>query len=452
VAPFSTTDTIVAIATPRGRGALGVVRLSGPEALAIALSLLGRERPLAARRSTFARVNLRQTGVSDQVVVTWFPAPASYTGDSCVEISAHGASIVLDGIVSEAVARGARRAGPGEFTLRAFVHGRMDLTQAEAVADLTAAVTPRQAHAAFEQLEGRLGAAIDGLSARVLDLAASLEASLDFPEEGYHFAERAATAAAVGGVRAEIEALLAGAKAGALLRDGATVVVTGRPNTGKSSLFNALLRVERAIVSHEAGTTRDVLIESFDLNGLRVTLIDTAGRRVSSDAVEAEGVRRAERAVAAGDLEVLVLDGSEALREEDRQLLALRPAARIVAVNKSDLPEAWGLGVLGEERAVRVSALTGDGLADLARSIENALGAGAPGRDVPPVTNARHAELLVRANEALGRAAELVACASAEELVLVELHAARAALEEVTGARSTDDVLAHIFARFCIGK
>jgi tRNA modification GTPase len=451
VASSSTTDTIVAIATPRGRGALGVVRVSGPDAVRIVVGVLDGDGALEPRRATFARIAASER-TRDEVVVTWFPAPRSYTGDDCVEVSAHGAPVVLDAIVDAMVARGARRAGPGEFTLRAFVNGRVDLTQAEAVADLTSAVTAGQARAAFEQLEGRLGGAIATLSSAMLDLVAALEASLDFPEEGYHFADRADVSRSIARMLGEIEGLLADATSGCLLRDGATVVIAGRPNTGKSSIFNALLRMERAIVSAEAGTTRDLLLESFDLNGVPVTLVDTAGRRLAADGAEAEGVRRAETAAAHADLELLVLDGSSRLAPEDGDLLAQSSRRRLVVLNKSDLPAAIGVADMPGCPAVRVSALTGAGVADLVVAMAGALGSHPPDGECPRVTNARHVERLACARDALGRAQGLVIAGSAEELVLEELNASRAALEEVTGARTPDDVLARIFERFCVGK
>jgi tRNA modification GTPase len=452
VAPSSTTDTIVAIATPPGRGALGIVRLSGPHAARIAAAMAGRTAPLVPRQATLARAKPSGEGPPDQVVITWFPAPHSYTGEESIELTAHGSIAILDGLVRAAVALGARRAGPGEFTFRAYVNGRIDLTQAEAVADLTAAVTPRQARAAFEQLEGRLGTEIRAMAERILDIVAGLEASLDFPDEGYHFGDAAEIASSIAALGREIEDLLVEAPGGCLLRDGATVVITGRPNTGKSSLFNALLRIERAIVSPSAGTTRDVIIESFNLNGVPVSLVDTAGRHETGDAVEAEGVRRAESAAARADLELLVLDRSEALTVLDEALLSGASSSRIVVLNKSDRPPAWPAERVLMDRGVLVSALTGAGLEELARRMEAALGGRAAGTDVPRLTNARHVDLLRAASSALRRAETLATSRAAEELVIFELNAALSALEDVVGVRTADDVLARIFERFCIGK
>lgn len=447
---FSTTDTIVALATPRGRGALGIVRLSGPDALTIVRALAPTMAPLEPRRATLVRVTGSGDASPDQVIMTWFEAPHSYTGDHCVELTAHGSAVVLDGIVNAAVARGARRAGPGEFTLRAYVNGRMDLTQAEAVADLAAAVTPKQAHAAFEQLEGRLGLAIAALSSRLLDLVATMEASLDFPDEGYHFADGREVGESIAGLRDAVGSLLLDSERGTLLRDGATVVVSGRPNTGKSSLFNRLLATERAIVSPVPGTTRDVLCESFDLNGIPITLIDTAGQHSAGDEVEREGIRRAEHAAVRADLQLLVLDRSEPLTVQDKALLSVPPRQRIIVANKQDLTPAW-LDSSLPEPFVCVSALTGEGLGHLRDAIERALGGG-QSADVPSVTNSRHIELLRAADLALARAGALVSEDASEELVLVELNAARAAFEEVTGSRTPEDVLSRIFERFCIGK
>jgi len=503
---FSTQDTIVAIATPPGRGGIGVVRLSGPEAHAIAQRLITRRTPLHPRHATFTRLRSpelpasfgaagpspelpasfgaagpppelpasfgaagpppelparfsaagpspelpasfgvagrleRDSNTIDHAVVTYFPGPASYTGDDVVEISAHGSPVVLRTVVSAAVDCGARLAERGEFTLRAFLNGRIDLTQAEAVADLIDAATPLQARAAFDQLEGTLTRAIGDIDAALFDLIARLEASVDFPDEGYHFVEPGALARAIDALLARTSSLLADARRGRLVREGLQVAIVGRPNVGKSSLFNALVGSARAIVTDVPGTTRDLVTEVVDLEGLRVTLVDTAGLRDATDAIEAEGVSRSRQSVAVADLVLQVVVDDEPQNIDNK---------RLVVHNKSDLsPAAQTTG------AFCTSAKTGAGLAELRRGIVAALDADER-RDRPEITNVRHITLVQLAHDALARArAAALADGGAlpEEFVLADLQTARSAFEEVTGRRAPDDLLAHIFERFCIGK
>ena len=448
---FSTEDTIVAIATPAGRGGIGVVRLSGPDASTIASALLALERPLEPRHATFARTR------GDQVVATCFPAPHSYTGNDVVEISAHGSPVVLRQIVEHATTLGARLAEPGEFTLRAFLNGRIDLVQAEAVADLIDAATPLQARAAFDQLEGTLTSRIAAIDADLFDLTAKLEASLDFPDEGYHFVDAGEAAAEVRHIEAAIAALLCEAKRGRLIREGARVAIAGKPNVGKSSLFNALLRAGRAIVTPIPGTTRDLVTERADINGLELELVDTAGVRPTLDEVESEGVSRARQAWTTADLVLVVVDASQPLATDDFDLLKdTAEMPRVIVSNKSDLLAAWTPGDLGGP-SIAVSSKTGEGLDALRTEIRAALEGGnaAIVRDTAAVTNIRHAALLERAHAAMRRAADALDAPGgpvAEEFVLTDLQDARAALEEVTGKRTSEDLLRHIFSRFCIGK
>jgi tRNA modification GTPase len=446
-------DTIVAIATPAGRGALGVVRLSGPFARTIAEGLLDRAAPLAPRHATFARLVVTGSGAIDQVVATFFPAPASYTGENVVEISAHGSPLLLREIVAAALRGGARLANRGEFTLRAFLNGRLDLVQAEAVGDLIAATTSLQARAAFDQLEGTLTTRIAGLDARVLELVLRFEASLDFPDEGYRFVETEEALARIDAVQAQLDSLIRDGRRGRLIREGLTVAIVGRPNVGKSSVFNRLAGADRAIVHHTAGTTRDLVSEVVDLDGLAVTLVDTAGLRDSAEAVEAEGVKRAEQSARASDLVLAIFDSSEPLTEDDRALLA-RTAGRprVCVLNKADLPSAWSAGGFAPvECAFGASAKEGTGFDLIRQAIRTAAGMEAQSERAG-VTNMRHVVLLERAAEALARARWAAASRAYEELVLAELHETRAALEEVTGRRSADDLLNEIFDRFCIGK
>jgi tRNA modification GTPase len=437
---FSTTDTIVAVATPPGRGGIGVVRLSGPGARAVAQRLVTHQRSLEPRHATLTTF---VDGI-DQAVVLYFPAPASYTGEDVVELSAHGSPVVLDAVVAAAVAAGARLAEPGEFTLRAFLNGRVDLMQAEAVNDLIDAVTPLQARAAFDQLNGTLTRLLAGIDATLFDLIARLEASVDFPEEGYHFVDPGALAHAIDDLIARTAALLHDAKRGRLIREGLQIAIVGEPNVGKSSLFNALVGAERAIVTDRPGTTRDLVTETVDLHGLRVTLVDTAGIRESVDPIEREGVSRAQRAIAVADL---------ILRIEDRS----RPRSHrqdasekvLCVANKSDLSAAWH-----DEEAVCVSATTGAGLDDLRARIAAALDVDTLG-DRPAMTNIRHMALAERARAALTRARDAArgdGGSLSEEFVLADLTDARSAFEEIAGRRASDELLEHIFSRFCIGK
>ncbi len=452
---FATDDTIVAIATPPGRGAIGVVRLSGADAPRVAAAILDRARPLEARRASLARVmrGSRETRAIDRVIVTWFPAPASYTGEDVVEIGAHGSPVLLGEIVEAAVAAGARRARPGEFTLRAFLNGRVDLVQAEAVADLVDAVTPAQARQAFDQLEGTLTRAIGTIADALLDLTARLEASVDFPDESYHFMEPHEAADAIAGLARQADSLLEQANAGRLIREGAHGVILGRTNAGKSSIFNYLLGSERAIVTPTAGTTRDLLTERTDVLGVPVTLVDTAGLGAAADEVEREGVARARRAGAVADVAIVVLDRSVPLGEVDRELLAKTAAApRVVIVNKRDLPAAWPREAIDAPGALEVSLLDGGGTDGIRPAVYRALTAGEPLGEPSALSNARHIERLRAARAALAEAAARAAESTPEEFVLADLQRAQQALEEITGRRTPDDVLALIFERFCIGK
>ena len=457
---FSTDDSIVAVATPPGRGGIGVVRISGPSSHEIANLILDRRGSLEARRATLAHV--RAAGQEspcdtlDEVVATYFPAPRSYTGEDVVEISAHGSPVVLQAIVGGAISAGARLAEPGEFTLRAFLNGKRDLIQAEAVADLIAAATPLQARVAFDQLDGTLTQQIAAIDAELFDLIARLEASLDFPEEGYHFIEPEETARRVGFIGAQLDQLLGGARRGRMIREGATVVVAGRTNVGKSSVFNMLSGIDRAIVTAIPGTTRDLVAEQVDVEGLAITLVDTAGWRETFDVVEREGVMRGERARDVADLLVLVLDRSEPLKAEDELLLTQTSGRRrIVVANKSDLPAACdgaSDGVAGG-RLLCVSAKTGAGAGALRRRIVSELTGSDSLRDTAAISNVRHITLVEQARASLGAAEQAVAAGEApEEFVLADLQAARAQLEEVVGARTSEDLLRHIFEKFCVGK
>jgi len=451
---FAPDDTIVAVATPPGRGAIGVVRLSGPRTQHILRELL-TGAAAAPRVARVARVLVLDAGgreSSDDAVALFFAAPQSYTGEDVAEISAHGNPLLLEGIVRAAMRAGARLAEPGEFTLRAFLNGKRDLPQAEAVADLIDAATPAQARAAADQLHGTLTARIGAIDAELFDLLARLEASLDFPDEGYHFVEPAAIVGTLDGIIGRIDTLLADAARGRMLREGVTVVIAGRPNVGKSSLFNALLGTDRAIVTDVPGTTRDLVAERVDIGGLAVTLVDTAGARPTVDPIEREGVARSAQARAASSLVLVILDQSEELSDDDRHVLdATRERPRLIVKNKSDRPDRCDTSDLAAS-VVSVSARSGDGLAALREAIAGALTTAEPLSDTPAITNMRHVALLDDARTAISKARTAAQAAAPEEFIAADLQQARERLDEIVGRRTSDDVLRHIFERFCIGK
>lgn len=449
---FATTDTIVAVATPRGRGAIGMVRLSGAASADILARLTGRSRALPPRVATLCRID----GL-DEAVVTFFQAPASFTGEDVVEISTHGSPVILDALVASAIAHGARHAQPGEFTLRAVLNGRMDLVQAEAVSDLIQSGTRLQAAMAFDQLDGTLTARIRAIEQGLFELQALLEASLDFPDEGYRFIETAAVSERIDALRGDVDHLLSHGRAGRVIREGARVVLAGRRNAGKSTLFNRLVGFDRAIVSDVEGTTRDMVSEDVDVDGLLVRFVDTAGLGAPADTVEAEGMRRARGASAAADLTVVVLDGSRAMTDDERTLVvAIEPSRRVVVVNKCDLDRAGTSDPEVQDDvpsdAVSISARDGTGVLALKAAILTRLCGGETPRERPTVSNARHVALLVEAAAGLVRARTACDGGAPEEFVLVELGAAATALQQITGARSSEAMLAEIFSRFCIGK
>ncbi len=455
---FATDDTIVAIATPPGPGGIGVIRLSGARAGEIAAAILSGPPRFEPRRATLTEaLDPSDSRPLDRVLATYFPGPRSYTGEDVLEISGHGSPAVLRQIVAAAITAGARLAEPGEFTFRAYLRGRIDLVQAEAVQDLVTAVTPRQARVAFDQLEGTATAAVGAMDKRLFDLIARLEASLDFPEEGYHFVDARAAGQEAATLAEEARRLIASSRQGRLIREGCQVAIAGKPNVGKSSLFNALCGAERTIVADTAGTTRDLVTETVDLHGIPVTLVDTAGMRSTADTVEAEGVRRARGAVDVAAAVVVVLDRSRALDEDDRALLAStadRP--RLVVVNKRDLPAAWALPgqaeLSGCGHVVETCVINGSCGGAIRAALLSVVEGNAPPRDTPVISNVRHVGLLKAAEAALGRAARAAADGATEELVLADLEAARRSFEEITGTRTPEAVLERIFERFCIGK
>jgi tRNA modification GTPase len=437
------TETIAAIATPSGRGAIGIVRVSGPLAPEIARRLLGRLPE--ARVATYGVARDAQGRVLDEGLSLYFPAPRSYTGEHGFEFQGHGGPVVLQGVLQACLDADARLAEPGEFTRRAFLNGRMDLAQAEAVADLIDAASTEAARSALRSLTGEFSAAVAGLVAQLVDLRALTEAALDFPEEEVDSLHRDDAAARLARLRSALEGIQARSHEGSLLRTGIQVVLAGRPNVGKSSLLNRLAGEERAIVTAIPGTTRDALRESIQIEGVPLNLVDTAGLREPGDEVERLGVERAQQEVARADLVLAIHDASAADRAPP--ISAPAGAARIDIYNKIDLtPGFWPPP--GEHPAVCVSARTGTGMEALRRAILEAAGRKSHGESVF-LARERHLRALRAAGTHLAAAADH---AERWELFAEELRLAQQALTAITGKFSADDLLGEIFSRFCMGK
>ena len=445
-------DTIVAAATPPGRGGLGVVRISGPAARAVAGAILRFPRSAAWRpwRVRTAELVDGEGGMVDHALVTFFESPRSYTAEDVVEISLHGSPVVLRHAVEGALDAGARLAEPGEFTLRAFLNGRLDLPQAEAVRDLIDATTLYQARVAAQQAGGSVSRRIAPLKSGLVELIALLEAGIDFADDDVGVASApeilARLVPALDGVRRLRESF----RYGALVREGLALAIVGRPNVGKSSLFNALLEQDRAIVTDIPGTTRDLVSETASIGGIPVKLWDTAGIRAPSGLVESLGIERSYQAMADADLTLVVVDASRPLDPHDLDLTARARGGGpwLLAGNKSDLP-----GGVAHPDAVPVSALTGAGIPELRRAI---LDAAAPGgaleRETGFITSIRHARLLEESAAWLEKARDAVEAAIPHEMLLLDLYAALAPLDAITGATTADDILNRIFSTFCIGK
>lgn len=482
-------DTIVAISTPPGRGGIGVVRLAGPQARVIAEGQLRLPRPLEANRAVFAGL-LADSERIDEVVVTFFAAPHSYTTDDLVEISAHGSPIVLRTIVEQSLARGARLAEPGEFTMRAFLRGRIDLTQAEAVRDLIDAQTLHQARSAAQQLGGAVARELRPPKDALVHLIAELEAGIDFAEDDVATVLPETIRARIAAVSAPLERLARSFAAGRLLREGMTLAIVGRPNVGKSSLFNCLIEREHAIVTAAPGTTRDLVTETVALGGIPVRLVDTAGIRAAADEAESIGIRKSYEALAAADLVLLVLDAAtiaagtvekfsdvraqevqaaslvQTLRaslstEDDELFQRTEGRPRVVVLNKCDLADSRADAMAPQSEhtrtedlcVIRTSALTGEGLGTLRGAILSRLGGdSAIPQDSAMLTNVRHKSLVDSSLHALESAAKANQAAVPHEMLLLDLYAALRPLDEITGHTTADDILNVIFGSFCIGK
>jgi tRNA modification GTPase len=454
-------QTIVAIATPPGAGAVGIIRLSGPEALAIAARLF---RPSHSTSSTLLppwRLRLGHVldasgSVLDEVLAVAMPGPRSFSGEDTVEFHCHGSPAVLASILDAVVAAGARPAGPGEFTCRAFLNGRLDLAQAEAVAELVAAPGREAARLALSSLSGLLSARVAALRDRLTELRAAICLAVDFPEDETDGFDRDGFLNRLDEVMSEIRALLAAGERGRVAREGARVVLAGAVNAGKSSLMNALLGRERAIVTPQPGTTRDFIEEPLDLGGLTVRLVDTAGLRETEDAVERAGLRFSRELMAAADLVVLVVDGSRAGAAGGHDLSGFAPERTLVALNKADLPPAAPdpmvrLSALGLE-TLRLSARTGRGVDILAKRLRERLAGTMPQGEAAPAPNLRQRQALSLALAELTALSADARSGRPEDILGVGLETACAQLSTITGEIVSEDVLADIFSRFCIGK
>lgn len=440
-----TESTIAAIATPVGVGALGVVRMSGPGARKVLHACSGRE--LEPRRATLLRVKDAAGRVLDECVATLFAAPASFTGEDVVELSCHGGPLVMQLVLDRLLACGARPAEPGEFSRRAFENGRMDLTQAEAVMDIISAGSELALRAAHHQLQGAILRPVQAAVDALVDVAAHVEAYIDFPEEDIDPQSQEQMEQSLAAVSADIQALLSTADVGRLLREGVRTAIVGAPNVGKSSLLNYLLGYERAIVSPVAGTTRDTVEESVTLAGLRLRLVDTAGLHESNDAIEQRGMERARHAWQSADLVLRVVDATTAPTELPQPETA---APELLLLNKCDLHEheAWA-GVPG----IRLSCLTGQGFAELQAAVAELFLRQGGEQDTRAAINTRHRYALQQAGDALAAARAGLAGGSMEpELIAIELRAALDALGSITGRVDTEDILTRVFSTFCLGK
>jgi tRNA modification GTPase len=481
-------DTIAAVSTPPGRGGIGIVRLSGPKAASIAGQLVRLRQPLEHARARLADVLDQQAGQDsangsapriDEALVTFFCAPHSYTAEDLVEIAAHGSPVVLELLLGRALELGARLAEPGEFTQRAFLAGRLDLTQAEAVRDLIEAQTLTQARQAASQMGGALSRRVGPVKRALVDLVALLEAGIDFAEDDVDVTPEAEIARRIGELTPPLAALAASFAHGRIVHDGLTMAIVGRPNAGKSSLFNRLVERDRAIVTATPGTTRDTVTERISLEGIPLELVDTAGLREdwgeslgegepdSLEEAEQLGIRRSREALAEAALVLVVLDSTEPLNDEERRLLAaLEGRSALVAANKSDLignraraggrendpansvrsaPNAGGLPVLF------TSALTGEGIPALRERIL-ALATGGAAAEPGMLTSLRHQQAIAAALAALSDAAQANVTSIPHEMILLDLYRALSALDSLTGQTTSDEILNLIFSTFCIGK
>jgi tRNA modification GTPase len=451
-------ETIVAVATPPGRGGIGVVRLSGPHASSIVEPMLRLRHPLAPAQARFADLIDPDTQEKlDETVVTYFAAPHSYTAEDVVEISAHGSPVILETIVSYALKGGARLAAPGEFTQRAFLSGRIDLTQAEAIRDLIESHTLYQARIAAQQLQGALSRRIQPIKEDLVALIAVLEAGIDFAEDDIEVTPSPEIVTRIATIRSQLLPVAESFTQGRIVRSGITLAIVGRPNAGKSSLFNRLVQRERAIVTAVPGTTRDLVTERVSIGGIPVELVDTAGLREASDEAEQIGIRKSREALAEADVVLMVLDAMVTPEPEELELLATLAQRRaLAAINKSDLahpstPMRDALAALGMP-VIYTSALTGQGVEQLKDQLLAIVGNPAAETENGMLTSMRQYQAVQIADEALTRASAAAELNTPHEMVLLDLYEALRSLDALTGETTSDDILNLVFSTFCIGK
>jgi len=448
-----TGDTIAAISTPLGRGGIGIIRVSGSDARAIVERVLRFPDGAPAWKpwsAALAALPDADGHVVDHVVTTYFAAPRSYTAEDVVEIACHGSPVVLRYALERLCQAGARLAEPGEFTLRAYLNGRIDLPRAEAIRDLIDATTLYQARIAAQQAEGSVSRRLKPVKEQLLELIALLEAGIDFAEDDISVAPAEEILRRLEPIIASIAALAASFAYGKLVHDGFTLAIVGRPNVGKSSLFNRLLEQDRAIVTEIPGTTRDVVSETASLGGIPVKLLDTAGIRLGQDVVESLGIERSYQAMADADLTLIVVDTSQALTKEDEALIerARGGGKTLIAANKCDLTTRTEI-----PGALPVSALFGTGLKELRTAIMEVIAPqGILEQEGGFITSLRHERLLHESGEALAQARTAASIGIPHEMLLLDLYAALRPIDAITGATTADDILNRIFSTFCIGK
>jgi len=454
-------DTIVAIATPPGRGGIGVVRLSGSEARTIGSALVRLGHELAPGRALFAELIEPETGERiDEAVITYFARPHSYTHDDVIEISAHGSPVVLRRIVELSLQRGARMAEPGEFTMRAFLNGRLDLTQAEAVRDLIESQTLYQAKVAAQQLDGALSKRLQPVKKKLVELVAIMEAGIDFAEDDVSILPSSDILERIAEIQTPLEQLRASFAYGRMVHEGLTLAIVGRPNVGKSSLFNRLVERDRAIVTATPGTTRDLVTETVALGGIPLRLVDTAGIRLSADEAESIGIRKSWEALSEADLVLVVMDGGatgDQDHDHDKQLLeACKNRRTLVAANKCDLAQNTSFSLNGDGHSLevfRTSALTGEGIDALRSGILKYVSGGSGAEhEAGFLTNIRQQRLVEESLASLTAAVKAVQGHIPHEMIMLDLYAALRPLDAITGETTTDDILNLIFSSFCIGK